>query len=293
MGSVSTDITVGGAPSGVAVNPNNDMVYIANERSDTVSVIDGKTNKVLPNDITVGDHPVGIAVNSNPENNLVYVANADSGTVSVIDGKTNDLVVTASFNIKPIDSGQIVCDKGKIPTNEYKTIKLDSVCEAIPNNGFAFSSWVKRDLNSNSSLTITESTQSSNPLSNILSLNPNDNDNNEFIIDSSGNFVANFRDAPPPIPDAIWIALFSILLGTFMPSIIRWVNGWKQRRRFYKYMKEELPSKYKEKDRQGIDGEIAELYAKGKINESQHKMLKDKIAGHYDQGSKLGSASNI
>ena len=35
-------------------------------------------------------------------------------------------------------------------------------------------------------------------------------------------FVANFREAPPPVPDAIWIALFSILIGTFMPSIIRW-----------------------------------------------------------------------
>jgi hypothetical protein len=74
-----------------------------------------------------------------------------------------------------------------------------------------------------------------------------------------------------------------------MPSIIRWVNGWKQRRRFYKYVEEELPSKYKEKDRQGMDGEIAELYAKGQINESQNKMLKDKIAEHYDQSNKLGS----
>ena len=38
-----------------------------------------------------------------------------------------------------------------------------------------------------------------------------------------------------------------------------------------------------------MDGEIAELYAKGQINESQNKMLKDKIAEHYDQSNKRGS----
>jgi hypothetical protein len=63
-----------------------------------------------------------------------------------------------------------------------------------------------------------------------------------------------------------------------MPSIIRWLNGWKQRRRFYKYM-EELPSKYNSNiDIKIIDQEITELYAKGKINESQHKMLKERAA---------------
>ena len=54
-----------------------------------------------------------------------------------------------------------------------------------------------------------------------------------------------------------------------MPSIIRWLNGWKQRKKFYRYMKE-LPYK----DPKIIEKEITELYAKGKINESQHKMLK-------------------
>ena len=217
----------------------------------------------MQNNITVGDSPIGITVN--PNNDLVYVSNSDSDTVSVIDSKANELVVRASFNVKPIDSGQISCNNEKIPTNEYKTIKVGSPCEAIPNNGFAFSSWVKRNLDSNSSITITESTPPSNP----LLLFPNSNDNT-FNLDSSGNFVANFRDAPSPVPEGIWIALFSILLGTFMPSIIRWINGWKQRRRFSEYNKE-LPTKFENKSRYGnkevIDDEITELYVKGKINE--------------------------
>ena len=150
-------------------------------------------------------------------------------------------------------------------------------------------------MDSNSSKTITEFTPNSNLLLNPLFPNPNDNKYNTFNIDSSGNFVAYFRDAPPPIPEAIWVALFTILLGTFMPSIIRWINGWKQRR-FSKY-REELPSKYenksKYKNREIIDDEIEELYAKGKINESEHKILKDKIVEHYDHSNKIESKGNI
>lgn len=134
-------------------------------------------------------------------------------------------------------------------------------------------------MDSNSSITITESTPNSNPLLNLLFPNPDDN---TFNIYSSGHFVANFREAPPPVPEGIWIALFSILLGTFMPSLIRWINGLKQRRRFYQY-KRELLSKYenksKYKNKEVIDDEITELYAKGKINETQQQMFKDKVAG--------------
>ena len=48
------------------------MVYVANYDSNTVSVIDGKTNQVIASDITVGQNPVGIAVN--PATNMVYVS---------------------------------------------------------------------------------------------------------------------------------------------------------------------------------------------------------------------------
>lgn len=37
----------------------------------------------------------------------------------------------------------------------------------------------------------------------------------------------------------------------------------------------------------------AELYAKEKINELQHRMLKDKTAEHCDQSNKPGSTSKI
>jgi len=58
--------------------------------SDTVSVIDGQTNTVIGSPIPVGDHPSGIAFNS--DNGDMYVTNHNSDTVSVIDGQTNTVI---------------------------------------------------------------------------------------------------------------------------------------------------------------------------------------------------------
>ncbi|MGI0019304.1 MAG: YncE family protein [Nitrososphaera sp.] len=40
-------VEVGGIPMGIAVNPETNMVYVANFDDDSISVIDGKTNKVI------------------------------------------------------------------------------------------------------------------------------------------------------------------------------------------------------------------------------------------------------
>jgi YVTN family beta-propeller protein len=68
-------------PFGISVNPSTNIAYVANADSNTVSVIDGKTNTVISN-ITVGRSPHSVSVN--PSTNIAYVANADSNTVSVI-----------------------------------------------------------------------------------------------------------------------------------------------------------------------------------------------------------------
>jgi YVTN family beta-propeller protein len=79
--SVIATIPVGVGPSGVAINPSNGLVYVANVRSNIVSVIDPATNKVVAT-IPVGEGPSGVAIN--PSNGLVYVANFRSSTVSVV-----------------------------------------------------------------------------------------------------------------------------------------------------------------------------------------------------------------
>ena len=79
--SVIATVPVGNDPFGVAINPANGLVYVANSDSGTVSVINPATNTVVAT-IPVGDSPVGVAIN--PTNGLVYVTNFGSNTVSVV-----------------------------------------------------------------------------------------------------------------------------------------------------------------------------------------------------------------
>jgi YVTN family beta-propeller protein len=81
-----TIVPVGEFPISVAVNPNTNMVYVANYLSGRVSVIDGTANSLV-RDVPVGEFPIN-SVAVNPNTNMVYVANSNSSTVSVIDGTT-------------------------------------------------------------------------------------------------------------------------------------------------------------------------------------------------------------
>ena len=58
----------------MAVNPTTNRIYVANETSNNVSVIDGATNTVVAT-VTVGVAPSGVAVN--PTTNRIYVANCE------------------------------------------------------------------------------------------------------------------------------------------------------------------------------------------------------------------------
>jgi len=71
----------GMGPWGIAYDPSNGYIYVANFGSDTVSVIDGATNTVIAT-IPVGYGPEGIAYD--PSNGYIYVTNYVSGTVSII-----------------------------------------------------------------------------------------------------------------------------------------------------------------------------------------------------------------
>ena len=92
---VDISVKVGDCPNGIAVNPNNDLVYVANSCSNTVSVIDSTTNEVLINNITVGHWPEEIVVN--PNNDSVYVANSEPTVIAV--NPNNDLVYVANTEI--------------------------------------------------------------------------------------------------------------------------------------------------------------------------------------------------
>jgi YVTN family beta-propeller protein len=88
---LTATIPVGNGPSGVAANPKTNTIYVPNE-SDTVLVINGRTNKVTA---TVGivEAPGESAVD--PRTNTVYVPNGNNNDVSVISGRTNTVTATS------------------------------------------------------------------------------------------------------------------------------------------------------------------------------------------------------
>jgi YVTN family beta-propeller protein len=92
-------VAVDSYPIGVAVNPVTKNVYVTNEFSNTVSVIDGGTQRVTDT-ITVGSFPYGVAVN--PFNDRIYVTNRGSNTVTVIDSPTNTKLSDISVGNSPV-----------------------------------------------------------------------------------------------------------------------------------------------------------------------------------------------
>ena len=74
---------------------------MANVYSNTVSVIDGKTNTLVTSIPTGGSIVDGVAYDSS--NGNIYAINAGSGTVSVIDGSSNTVTGTIPVGPNPIE----------------------------------------------------------------------------------------------------------------------------------------------------------------------------------------------
>ncbi|MGA1975344.1 MAG: beta-propeller fold lactonase family protein [Conexivisphaerales archaeon] len=92
VGTVVGTVTVGDQPHSVAYDPSNGYLYVANFGPNTVSVIDGATNKVVGSAIAVGVEPIGIAYD--PADGYLYVANYGSNTTPDHNGATTTGVGT-------------------------------------------------------------------------------------------------------------------------------------------------------------------------------------------------------
>jgi YVTN family beta-propeller protein len=88
----------------VAVNatgsPYAGDVYVTNQGSNTVSVIDPVFNSVVTT-ITVGSAPFGVAVSATPNAGYAYIANQGSNSVSVINPVFNSVVATITVGTFP------------------------------------------------------------------------------------------------------------------------------------------------------------------------------------------------
>jgi YVTN family beta-propeller protein len=100
------EVAVGGFPTGIALDPATDTVYVGNGDTGTLSVIDGRGCNAgdvrrcgrRVSAVTAGLDPVGIAVDA--ATRTLYVANA-SGTVAVVNGRTCDAAATSGCHLEP------------------------------------------------------------------------------------------------------------------------------------------------------------------------------------------------
>ena len=96
--SVIAQLIAGVDPRAVAVNPVTNRIYVANENSNTVTVIDGATHATTT--LPVGSGPQHIAINT--ATNKIFVANGRSASLAVIDGATNAVTVLPVGGSGPI-----------------------------------------------------------------------------------------------------------------------------------------------------------------------------------------------
>ncbi len=73
------------APNAIDVNRKTNKIYVSNELSKSVTVVDGITNATQS--VAVGTNPRAVAVNEVTDK--IYVANYNSNTVTVINGSNN------------------------------------------------------------------------------------------------------------------------------------------------------------------------------------------------------------
>ena len=284
------DITVGKHPDYLSFGIFSNTIYVANSGSNTVSVINGTDNTKIK-DITVGENPSYIAAS---KTNTIYTANPSSDSISAIDGVTNKVVAGVKFNISPSNSGQITCNNIDSPINQYLYVPSGENCIAKPNKGFEFGSWTE-NLGHNSTRTVTTSSVSGSPLNFFLysfGIKPNDT-SAALDVTQFGNFSANFKALPPPIPPGTWIPLYGVIVSTMVgwsvPSIIGWINSKRQRRRVRQYLKRINSlyddNKLDENDIESLDTltrDITDAYMKGRINEQHYGNLKNKVSKMFE-----------
>ena len=98
--SIVATVATGNTPRAVAVNTATNRVYVTNEFSNNVSVLDAATGTLVAT-VPVGPRPQYVAVN--PVTNKAYVSNGGDSSQTVIDGATFATVNLATGGNGPFD----------------------------------------------------------------------------------------------------------------------------------------------------------------------------------------------
>ena len=119
---INATILVGDNPIDIAVNPITNKIYVANYGSDTVSVINGSTNK-LSATIPVGDPPRDIAIN--PNTNKIYLTkDGDLHDVSIIDGTRDELINNITIVGQATHNIAVNPNTNKIYVTNYNNVSI-------------------------------------------------------------------------------------------------------------------------------------------------------------------------
>lgn len=94
----ASTITIGGQPTGVAVTPKGDRVYVADNQRNLLIVLDASSNAVLST-VALPDGPWGVTVT--PDGSRVYVASNRANVVSVLDATSLAVVGSISTGTGP------------------------------------------------------------------------------------------------------------------------------------------------------------------------------------------------
>ena len=99
---VAKSVKVGSEPVALAIDESTNRIYVANNASGSVSVIDG-ANDIVVATVNVGSLPYVLAVN--PVTNKIFVSNTFKDDITLIDGATN-----GTTTIKAGSADSIVID---------------------------------------------------------------------------------------------------------------------------------------------------------------------------------------
>lgn len=94
----SSGIPLANNSHGIAINPFTDIAVSTNEKSDSVSVIELKTEKVIST-ISVGKAPVGVAIDKSL--NKAVIGNSKDNTISIIDLEMYKVTSTITVGKEP------------------------------------------------------------------------------------------------------------------------------------------------------------------------------------------------
>ena len=108
---VITTVVVGTQPLGIAVSPDNQTVYVANQGSNNVSVLDANNGYAVKATTAVGAAPGYLAVSK--DGNTLYVSCGGAGSVYVIDTTQPTYPVTTTLAAGKSPTGIAVTPNGK------------------------------------------------------------------------------------------------------------------------------------------------------------------------------------